>query len=333
MKDNSTHHSTVVKRTRWRQLISGLALAFIVWPIQPSYSQDRSQSQIPVEAKTEFWRLFKSTEGRFSVEIPGTPQIDTQSVDTPAGKIFFTKFILQTASTYGVIYADYPTKIEGSATINRILNDGAKNAAASVNAELLSMTEITVDGYPGRLLLEQMRDGSTMSVKMVVVGQRLYQVAVTLPSPSRMAPEQKAIYESAANKFLDSFKITAVSQQSGEVDEWLAKESADSVHSIPRHEQDGLYDGNVINGRALSLVKPTYPPKARAANAQGTVEVKVLIDEKGNVFAAQAVSGNPLLHDVSVAAAKASKFAPWVVGGNPVKVTGIVQYNFVEAKP
>src|SRR5258705_5510043 len=41
--------------------------------------------------------------------------------------------------------------------------------------------------------------------------------------------------------------------------------------------------GGVLNGKAISLPKPQYPPIARAAHAAGTVVVQVLIDENGSV--------------------------------------------------
>ncbi|HKV33625.1 MAG TPA: energy transducer TonB, partial [Pyrinomonadaceae bacterium] len=61
--------------------------------------------------------------------------------------------------------------------------------------------------------------------------------------------------------------------------------------------------GGVLNGKAISLPKPQYPPIARAAHAAGTVVVQVLIDENGSVVSAKAVSGHPLLQAVAVAAA------------------------------
>jgi TonB family protein len=83
------------------------------------------------------------------------------------------------------------------------------------------------------------------------------------------------------------------------------------------------------SGHALSLPKPAYPALARAAHASGTVEVKVLIGFDGKVIAAVAVSGHPLLYGASVQAARAAEFTPMKLNGQPVKITGIIQYNFV----
>lgn len=88
--------------------------------------------------------------------------------------------------------------------------------------------------------------------------------------------------------------------------------------------------GGVLNGKATKLVQPPYPAIARAAHASGQVTVQVLIDEEGNVISAHAVSGHPLLQGAAIAAARASKFSPTKLSGQPVKVTGVVIYNFVE---
>lgn len=103
-----------------------------------------------------------------------------------------------------------------------------------------------------------------------------------------------------------------------------AKEATPSPKPAPR----GPVSGGVLNGKAVSLVQPAYPAIARSAHASGTVSVQVLIDESGNVISAHAVSGHPLLQSSAVAAAGASKFTPTMLSGVPVKVSGIINYNF-----
>jgi TonB family protein len=87
--------------------------------------------------------------------------------------------------------------------------------------------------------------------------------------------------------------------------------------------------GGVLNGKASSLPKPAYPAAARAVNASGAVSVQVTIDENGDIVSASAVSGHPLLRQASEQAARASKFLPTKLEGQPVRVTGIIVYNFV----
>ncbi|HEX8888668.1 MAG TPA: TonB family protein, partial [Pyrinomonadaceae bacterium] len=71
------------------------------------------------------------------------------------------------------------------------------------------------------------------------------------------------------------------------------------------------------------------PPIARAAHASGTVTVQVTIDESGKVISAHAVKGHPLLQAAAVQAAYQATFTPTKVSGQPVKVTGEINYNFV----
>lgn len=87
--------------------------------------------------------------------------------------------------------------------------------------------------------------------------------------------------------------------------------------------------GGVLNGKAISLPKPPYPPIARAARAAGTVTVQVTIDESGKVISARAVSGHPLLQQAAVQAAYGARFSPTQLSGQAVKVTGVITYNFV----
>jgi TonB family protein len=89
-----------------------------------------------------------------------------------------------------------------------------------------------------------------------------------------------------------------------------------------------------LNGRAIELPNPEYPDAAKAVRASGIVKVQVTIDENGSVIAAKALSGHPLLQSSAVAAAQKARFEPFG-GKEPVKVVGIVTYNFVlpEKKP
>jgi len=87
--------------------------------------------------------------------------------------------------------------------------------------------------------------------------------------------------------------------------------------------------GGVVSGKATTLVKPTYPAAARAGKASGSVVVQVLLDENGKVVSANAISGHPLLRAAAESAARASTFSPTLLKGEPVKVSGVVTYNFV----
>ena len=85
----------------------------------------------------------------------------------------------------------------------------------------------------------------------------------------------------------------------------------------------------ILNGEALLLPKPPYPRMAIQIGVRGTVNVQVLIDERGNVISATPVSGHPLLAPAAKAAALQARFSPTMLGDQPVKVSGVITYNFI----
>lgn len=84
----------------------------------------------------------------------------------------------------------------------------------------------------------------------------------------------------------------------------------------------------VLNSRAIELPKPIYPILAKQIGLQGTVSVQVLIDESGRVVSAKAVSGHPLLIPEAQRAALRARFSPTTINDQPVKVSGVINYNF-----
>ena len=84
----------------------------------------------------------------------------------------------------------------------------------------------------------------------------------------------------------------------------------------------------VVNGRATHLPKPPYPPAAIAVRAEGEVSVQVTIDESGKVISSKAMSGHPLLKREAERAAWNARFTPTLLSKVPVKVTGVIVYNF-----
>jgi TonB family protein len=136
---------------------------------------------------------------------------------------------------------------------------------------------------------------------------------VNLPTPTRSPTQQKPTPSPA--KPVDRPTPAVIPQP--------------TPRPTPRSTPRAPVSGGVLNGKATYLAKPAYPAIARSAHASGAVNVQVLIDESGNVISANAVSGHPLLKASAVAAARSSRFRPTLLSGQPVKVTGVIVYNFV----
>jgi len=98
---------------------------------------------------------------------------------------------------------------------------------------------------------------------------------------------------------------------------------------VDNEQYEAKSNESAINNNASILAKPNYPAAARAVRASGAVNVQVTIDEDGEVVMANAVSGHPLLRQAAERAARESRFTPTTLEGQPVKVRGIIVYNFV----
>lgn len=147
---------------------------------------------------------------------------------------------------------------------------------------------------------------TTAEVYTVVLGQRLLHLV------HLRAQKDEAAGAVAWKTLLDTLKVEGPAQPSPEAD---------------RIEQ--IVAGGVLNGKAVRKPAPEYPAIAKGARASGTVVVQIVVDEKGNVESATAVSGHTLLQAPSVEAARRAKFEPTTLCGRPVKVSGVVTYNFV----
>ena len=88
-----------------------------------------------------------------------------------------------------------------------------------------------------------------------------------------------------------------------------------------------IISGGILNGKAVSKPNPVWPKEAREVT--GTVTVQVLVDEEGKVIEAKAVSGPEQLRQAAVDAAFKARLSPTRLSGQPVKVRGVLVYNFV----
>lgn len=153
--------------------------------------------------------------------------------------------------------------------------------------------------------------------KITVKGDRDYSAA-TVPPPDYVGPVNNT--GAASSNSASPNKFSVIGDENNNTFSTFSPGYIDTGKRI---------SGGVLNGKALSLAKPPYPLAARAVRAAGAVSIQVLIDTNGEVFSAHAVSGHPLLRPASAIAACGSRFAPTLLQGQPVKVSGIITYNFV----
>lgn len=95
-----------------------------------------------------------------------------------------------------------------------------------------------------------------------------------------------------------------------------------------------LDNNAVLNSLAIKLPKPIFPSagvQTGPVRLRSTipVQVRVVIDENGDVISAKAISGDPAYFPAAIMAAKKAKFQPAHICGELTKITGIILYNFI----
>jgi TonB family protein len=78
----------------------------------------------------------------------------------------------------------------------------------------------------------------------------------------------------------------------------------------------------------LSRVEPLYPPEARTEHMEGIVVVRVTVDNGGNVYKVENVSGPPVLVPAAIEAVKQWKYQPYLLNGEAIEVESTVEISF-----
>ncbi|HSR52395.1 MAG TPA: energy transducer TonB [Acidobacteriota bacterium] len=86
--------------------------------------------------------------------------------------------------------------------------------------------------------------------------------------------------------------------------------------------------GDVLASRVIKRVHPIYPPLARRARIQGVVDIKVIVDEQGNVTQAELLDGHRMLADAALEAVRQWKYSPTILNGQPVPVVATISIRF-----
>ena len=109
--------------------------------------------------------------------------------------------------------------------------------------------------------------------------------------------------------------------------------TAEAPPEMPRVEtrppKPKLVSLGVIESKVIRKAVPPYPELAKRARASGPVTVQILLDEQGRVISARATGGHPLLRPAAEQAAYQTRFSPTLLSNQPVKVSGVITFNFV----
>ena len=157
----------------------------------------------PETASTNSWQDYKSSAGKFSVQVPSKPQEQSQEQKTNVGTIKLHMVIAEASdSGYFVGYADFPNKIANPADIQKGLGDSVKGSVANLKGVIKSEKEYMLGDVPCRDFEATGKVKATdvsMKGRFCLAGNRLYQV-FALGAADKIAAAD-------VDRFIKSFKI------------------------------------------------------------------------------------------------------------------------------
>ncbi|HEX5703373.1 MAG TPA: energy transducer TonB [Pyrinomonadaceae bacterium] len=276
----------------------------------------------------EQWKKIAPPGASFTVTMPTVAQSVTRVVPLSATRTVSARVLYSVA--HGRRYA--------IASFVRTTDD--RVPALSNFPEFATAMEwslISAEGTPGSLTFHQdLSEGSTIIKQYHLQLGEYKGVArfiATETSLCALVVLGADANDSDARRFFTSFALGKMNNDDEpDVTNVINKSGGYSVQELPPEpwpRKAAPITGGVLNGKALSLAKPAYPKAARKNRDEGPVRVRIVIDEFGKVISAEAIEGAESLREAAIEAAYKSVFTPTRLMGQPVKVSGVIVYNFV----
>jgi hypothetical protein len=162
------------------------------------------------------WKEFSSAEGKFSISLPGVPQAEVRTMDTPIGKLTTHSFTLQTdLGVYFISYTDFPVSPTTPAEKKAALDSASNQALKERGVRLIVENDVSMAGVVGRELLVE-KSNWIMRARYFFVQARAYQIIFTTApnaafksgKPSANAADRTDFFEMVSKKLFESFKVT-----------------------------------------------------------------------------------------------------------------------------
>ncbi len=144
------------------------------------------------------WPTFKSTEENFTISLPSEPKQERTAGKSPLGNghhIYSLEANDVSFTISNSVIEDPPTQPKD---IKRTLDLARDLVAMVTNGKLLSDTDISIDGFPGRFVRIE-KDKKIWTLRAYLVKQRMYQLMTTEPKAKEA--------NSSVARFFESFKL------------------------------------------------------------------------------------------------------------------------------
>ena len=146
------------------------------------------------------WQDFTSDDGRFTIQMPGSPAQQSQPMMGTTMHLFSVE---SPDLMYGVGYADMPIpglERESAMQIDNRLNGAVQGSVNNIRGKLTRQASVTLGSYPGKEYEANLPDGrGIIRSRIYFVGKRLYMLMV--------AGKPNLVQSDDTKKFIGSFKL------------------------------------------------------------------------------------------------------------------------------
>jgi hypothetical protein len=136
--------------------------------------------------------LDQADEG-FRLALPGRPESITNEVDTPSGKVYVRLYSLaddHRQRVYSIAVSRFPAP-PAAGEIEHVLDRARDGALKLVGGKVLSEIDAPFGEHAGRALVVELPGGTYIQARLVVAGDRLYQVSIVSDSESLSGDDRR----------------------------------------------------------------------------------------------------------------------------------------------
>ncbi|MDY6786402.1 MAG: hypothetical protein SW833_28480, partial [Cyanobacteriota bacterium] len=148
------------------------------------------------------WQDFTSTQGSFTVSLPGNPTEEIEPADPARGMLETGSYVWESEAdeiAYGVFYKVLPiapTTEQISGFLDSFRDDFVSEAF--IDGQLIAERPIDIESYPGREIAVEGSDGY-VEARVYLVNERLYLLVAIAPNQTD--------FPQGGDRFLDSFQL------------------------------------------------------------------------------------------------------------------------------
>jgi hypothetical protein len=177
-----------------------IALVLLVFFLRPVIRYEIIKNhwiKIPSIIPTNEWEKFSSPEGKFSVWFPGIPDLTNVVINVSNVDISQPCYFIWNRQTeYAVNYSDLPKSLEMLKSEQKF--DLSQKAVGAEVGKIVYQKKFEFENYPGREF-EYVVDGKVNysgRVRLILVGDRLYQMIVIFLTANPHTADRDAFYNS-----------------------------------------------------------------------------------------------------------------------------------------